>query len=70
MIRNRKKILAILRNARDLEALAARHGSALACLRSFGDEEALVRDVDTWAHYIGAPSIHWFVRAFAGSAAG
>jgi DNA-3-methyladenine glycosylase I len=68
MIRNRKKILATLRNARDLETLAMRFGSVLAYLRSFGgDAEALVRDVDTWAHYIGAPSIRWFVRAFQGS---
>jgi DNA-3-methyladenine glycosylase I len=68
MIRNRKKILATLRNARDLEALTMRFGSALAYLRSFGgDEEMLVRDIDTWAHYIGAPSIRWFVRASRGS---
>ncbi|HEV2623303.1 MAG TPA: DNA-3-methyladenine glycosylase I [Frateuria sp.] len=68
MIRNRKKILATRRNARDLEALAMRFGSALAYLRPFGgDEEALVRDIDTWAHYIGAPSIRWSVRAFRGS---
>jgi 3-methyladenine DNA glycosylase Tag len=71
MIRNRKKILATLRNARDLGLLAAEFGSAVAYLRSFGgDEDALVRDIDTWAHYIGAPSIRWFVRAFEDSSAG
>lgn len=64
MIRNQKKIRATLRNARDLLARSQRCGSALAYLRSFGDDdEALVRDIDTWAHYIGAPSIRWFVHA-------
>lgn len=64
MIRNEKKIRATLRNARDLEARSRQFGSALAYLRSFdGDEEVLVRDIDTWAHYIGAPSIRWFVQA-------
>lgn len=69
MIRNRKKIMATLRNARDLQALSARFGGALAYLRSFADEEARVRHVDTWAHYVGAPSIRWFVRAVVGSGA-
>lgn len=64
MIRNEKKIRATLRNARDLQARSRRCGSALAYVHAFGgDEDALVRDVDTWAHYIGAPSIRWFVRA-------
>jgi 3-methyladenine DNA glycosylase Tag len=68
MIRNEKKIRATLRNARDLLALSRRWGSALAYLHAFGDDEdALVRDVDTWAHYIGAPSIRWFVRALGGA---
>ncbi len=63
MIRNPKKIRATLRNARELEAIGRRHGSARAYLLSFGeDEDALVQDIDTWAHYIGAPSIRWFVR--------
>ncbi len=63
MIRNPKKIRATLRNARDLRELQRRFGSALAYLDAFdGDEEALVRDVDGWAHYVGAPSIRWFVR--------
>lgn len=64
MIRSEKKIRATLRNARDLKDRSRRFGSALSYLRSFGeDEEALVQDIDTWAHYIGAPSIRWFVRA-------
>ncbi|MEI7037804.1 DNA-3-methyladenine glycosylase I [Fulvimonas yonginensis] len=64
MIRNPKKILATLRNARDLAERGRRFGSVPAYLRSFGgDEAALVADIDRWAHYIGAPSIRWFVRA-------
>lgn len=63
MIRNQKKIHATLRNARDLRARSERFGSALAYLRSFDEDEALVRDIDTWAHYIGAPSIRWLVQA-------
>ena len=67
MIRNEKKIRATLRNARDLQVRRRQFGSALAYLRSFGeDQEALVRDIDTWAHYIGAPSIRWFVQALHG----
>ena len=67
MIRNTKKILATLRNARDLDVRSRQFGSADAYLQSFGgDLEAMVRDIDTWAHYIGAPSIRWFVRARAG----
>lgn len=68
MIRNEKKIRASLRNARDLQTRSRQCGSALAYLHSFGgDEDALVRDIDTWAHYIGAPSIRWFVRALGGT---
>jgi 3-methyladenine DNA glycosylase Tag len=63
MIRNLKKIRATLFNARDLLDRSRRFGNALAYLRSFGeDHEALVQDIDTWAHYIGAPSIRWFVQ--------
>lgn len=69
MIRNAKKIRATLRNARDLRARSRQYGSALAYLQAFhGDEEALVRDIDTWAHYVGAPSIRWFVRALGAGA--
>jgi DNA-3-methyladenine glycosylase I len=68
MIRNEKKIRATLRNARDLQARSRQYGNALAYVRSFGgDGQALVDDIDTWAHYIGAPSIRWFVRALGGT---
>lgn len=67
MIRNPKKIRATLRNARDLAELSRQHGGAMAYLRSVGDdEEALVEAIDCWAHYIGAPSIRWFVRSLKG----
>jgi DNA-3-methyladenine glycosylase I len=63
IIRNRKKILATIRNARDLLERAERHGSARAYLDSFRpDRQALLEDIDKWAHYIGAPSIEWFLR--------
>lgn len=67
MIRNEKKIRAILRNARQLDELRRRFGNLRSYLDSFGgDEDALVRDIDRWAHYIGAPSIRWLVRALQG----
>ncbi|MBP1475182.1 DNA-3-methyladenine glycosylase I [Frateuria sp. MAH-13] len=70
MIRNPKKIRASLRNARDLQARSRQFGSVAAYLQSLGDDpEARVSDIDTWAHYIGAPSIRWFVRALAGGGA-
>ncbi|MGN2244136.1 DNA-3-methyladenine glycosylase I [Frateuria sp. GZRR33] len=67
MIRNPKKIRATLRNARDLQARSRQFGTAAAYLQSFGgDSEAMVRGIDTWAHYIGAPSIRWFAGMLAG----
>lgn len=63
VIRNGKKLRATIRNARDLERRAREAGSALAYLDSFRpDVEALVRDLDEWAHYVGAPSLRSFVR--------
>jgi DNA-3-methyladenine glycosylase I len=63
MIRNPKKIRATLRNARELAALRQRHGSLLAYLQSLGPAaERLVGAVDAWAHYVGAPSIRWWLR--------
>lgn len=64
MIRSPKKLRATLRNARDLQERSRRFGGArryLDSYRAHGDDEALVRELDTWAHYIGAPSIRWFV---------
>lgn len=68
MIRNPKKIRATLRNARDLLVIGQNHGSVRAWLEGLGDEEAQVRAIDAWAHYVGAPSIRWFVRAIGGEA--
>lgn len=62
IIRNPKKIRATLRNARDLRARVERYGSVARYVDAFRpDLEALVRDLDEWAHYIGAPSIRFFV---------
>lgn len=69
IVRNEKKLRAILRNARELQARSRAHGGALAYLRAFEGEDALVRELDGWAHYIGAPSIRWFVRALDGAPA-
>lgn len=66
MIRNPKKIRATLRNARELKQRSDQSGGALTYFRSFSDDEALVLDIDTWAHYIGAPSIRWFVQGLRG----
>lgn len=67
MSRNEEKIRAALRNARDLLVRSRQFGSAGAYVQSFGsDLEAMVRDIDTWAHYIGTPSIRRFARALAG----
>lgn len=64
MIRNPKKIRATLLNARELKALSRQYGNLQSYLRAFDrDQEALTRHIDTWAHYIGAPSIRWFVQA-------
>jgi 3-methyladenine DNA glycosylase Tag len=60
MIRNPKRVRAVLKNARGLAARIAPSGSAHAWLAS-ADRAALVADVDTWAAYIGAPSIRWFL---------
>lgn len=63
MIRNPKKIRATLGNSRSLLALSQQFDGLQAYLSSFGtDREALVRDIDTWARYIGAPSIRWAVQ--------
>ncbi len=63
IIRNKKKIVATLYNARELLGLVREHGSVRAYLDSFGgDRVALVAAIDQWAHYIGAPSIRWFLR--------
>lgn len=63
VIRNGKKLRAVIRNARDLESRARAAGSALEYLETFRpDPEALVRELDGWAHYVGAPSLRWFIR--------
>lgn len=67
MIRSPKKILATIRNAREL----LRRGGPGAWLASVdGGEEELVVAIDAWAHYIGAPSIRWFVRELLGGGTG
>lgn len=63
MIRNRKRVLAVLRNARALADVCREHGSFAAYAATFeGAPDVLVSDVDRWTHYIGAPSVRWFLR--------
>jgi 3-methyladenine DNA glycosylase Tag len=62
VIRNRKKVIAILRNGRDLVKRVERYGAVRAYLSSYGDDvSALVDDPDSWAHYIGTPSIRCYL---------
>jgi hypothetical protein len=62
MVQNRKRVLAALRNARALALVRDRHGSFADYAASFhGDTDRLVVDIDRWAHFIGAPSIRWFL---------
>src|SRR5690348_5086117 len=57
MIRNRKKIIATLRNARELAEKATLYGSVQSYLASFGPStQAVIDELDGWVHYIGAPS--------------
>jgi DNA-3-methyladenine glycosylase I len=62
IIRNRKKIVATLRNAGELIRLRRRYGSVQAYLSpTQGHRSGLVQAVDRWAHYIGAPSIRCYL---------
>lgn len=62
IIRNRKNIVATLRNAGELMRLRRRYGSVQAYLRyAQGSRSGLVQAVDRWAHYIGAPSIRCYL---------
>jgi 3-methyladenine DNA glycosylase Tag len=62
IIRNRKKVTAVLRNGRDLLRRAERYGSVRAYLSSYrGDDSALIDGLDDWMHYIGAPSIRSYL---------
>lgn len=62
IIRNRKKIVATLRNAGELMRLRRRYGSVQAYLKNARrGRSGLVQTVDGWAHYIGAPSIRCYL---------
>jgi hypothetical protein len=63
MIRSRKKVMATLRNARELLEKVKVHGSVQSYIASFGtDTQALIDEFDGWAHYIGAPSIRCYLH--------
>ena len=63
MIRNRKKVLATLRNARELRRKVTRYGSVQAYVASFGlNTQAVIEELDGWVHYIGAPSLRCYLK--------
>jgi len=63
MIRNRKKVMATLRNARQLLDKVKAHGSVQSYLALFGeDTDALIDELDGWVHYIGAPSLRCYLH--------
>jgi 3-methyladenine DNA glycosylase Tag len=63
MIRSRTKVLATLRNARELLDKVKVHGSVQSYIASFGtDTQALIDELDGWAHYIDAPSIRCYLH--------
>jgi 3-methyladenine DNA glycosylase Tag len=63
MIRNRKKVMATLRNARELLDKVRAHGSVQSYLASFGtDTQALLNELDGWVYYIGAPSLRCYLH--------
>lgn len=70
MIRNRKKIWATIRNAREFLKIKQEYGSFEKYLKSFGgDIESLVADLDKRMHYVGAYSIRKFLGCLSGKAA-
>ena len=63
MIRNRKKIMATLRNARKLLSKVKLHGSVQSYLALFGPStQVLIDELDGWVHYIGAPSLRCYLQ--------
>jgi len=63
MIRNRKKIVATLRNAVELAKIADRYGSVEEYLRLVSrSTEELSAALDSWTHYIGTPSIRCYLK--------
>lgn len=62
IVRNRKKIWATIRNAREFLELKREYGSFESYLRSFkGDTERLIVDLDRRLHYVGESSIRRFL---------
>jgi len=71
MIRNRKKIVATLRNAVELARFAARYGGVRAYLdRLQRNGRGAPSVIDRWAHYIGRPSIRCYLDCVRGQMKG
>lgn len=61
IIRNRRKIEAILTNSRTMQALEHQHGSFPAYLRSHGEFEALVKDLRKRFKFVGDMGAYHFL---------
>jgi 8-hydroxy-5-deazaflavin:NADPH oxidoreductase len=66
VIRNRRKIDAVVANARTLTDVIRERGSVGAYLASFPDEDAAASDVGRRFHWIGPTTAHWFVHSCSG----
>ncbi|MCL6472555.1 MAG: DNA-3-methyladenine glycosylase I [Firmicutes bacterium] len=70
IIRNRKKIRAVIQNAREFLKIKSEYGSFESYIKSFeGDTKRLVADLDSRLHYVGAPSIRRFLSCVTQKAA-
>ena len=61
VVRNRRKLEAIVSNARRMIELEERHGSLRTYLRSFGDFEATVKDIRKQFKFLGEMGCYHFL---------
>lgn len=64
IVRNGKKIVGTIANARELQAIAAENGSTTAWLRGYrGDGDALIKAVKKRFHHMGETTSRMFLTA-------
>jgi DNA-3-methyladenine glycosylase I len=64
IVRNGKKIVGTIANAREVQAIAKEHGGMTAWLRSYrGDGDALIKAVRTRFHHMGETTSRMFLTA-------
>ena len=61
VIRNRRKLAAIVKNAQTMRDLEAEHGSFQAYLRSHGDYDAAEKDLRKRFGFLGETGIYYFL---------